>query len=91
MSDDLIPWLHDQMCRPGDEAYCGCAKCARYAEAAAEIRSLRARVAQERAGIVRWLRAQVTCGCGRDDCIADNYPLAYADAIEAQQDKEPQT
>ena len=59
------------------------------AEAAAEIRSLRARVAQERAGIVRWLRAQVTCGCGRDDCIADNYPLAYADAIEAQQDKEP--
>lgn len=57
----------------------------------AEIRSLRAQVAQERAGIVRWLRAQVTCGCGRDDCIADNYPLAYADAIEAQQDKEPQT
>jgi hypothetical protein len=39
-------------------------------------------VAAERAAIVAWLRDQVTCGCGRDDCIADNYPLGYAADIE---------
>ncbi len=37
----------------------------------------------ERAAVVAWLRGQVTCGCGRDDCIEDGYPLAYATAIEA--------
>jgi len=85
--DDLVERLE----RYGKGEHVGSWRADTFREAAAEIRSLRARVAQERAGIVRWLRAQVTCGCGRDDCIADNYPLAYADAIEAQQDKEPQT
>jgi len=46
-----------------------------------EIESLRAQVAQERAGIVRWLRT-------RHESNA-SYAHIFADAIEAQQDKEP--
>lgn len=34
------------------------------------------------ADVVKWLRDQATCGCGRDDCIADNYPNSYATALE---------
>ena len=50
---------------------------------AAEIRSLRAQVAQERAGTVRWLRDT------HDGRLVSR--MAIADAIKAQQDKEPQT
>jgi hypothetical protein len=55
-------------------------------EAATEIRSLRAQVAQERAGIVSFLRAVATAG---DDETVTEIFLNIADAIEAQKDKEP--
>ena len=43
---------------------------------------IKAGIEAERAAVVAWLRKQAFCGCGRTDCIADNYPNGYADAIE---------
>lgn len=58
------------------------------AAAAVIERALAEAVAEREALIVKWLREQVTCGCGRSDCIADNYPLGYAEQIERGDHKE---
>jgi len=76
MSDDLVERIERLMCNRRGEDQCGCPSCVILAEAAAEIRSLREQVAQERAGIVAWLRAQSSTG------------LFFADAIERQEDKD---
>ena len=55
----------------------------------AAIDALARRIAAERAGIVAWLRQPIA---GGDYCEPVNDIHArIADAIEAQQDKEPQT
>ena len=56
----------------------------RFLAAAAELRSCRDKVANERAGIVAWLRREAANDGG---LVYGNYHHA-ADAIEAQQDKE---
>lgn len=53
--------------------------------ALAEIRSLREQVAQDRAGIVAWMRAH-----GKWPRSTSHAGI-LADALEAQQDKEPTT
>lgn len=98
--DDLPSRLRDDN---SDQPYTERHEAADLIEAqAAEIRNLRAQVAQERAGIVRWLRSMESSKMDRIDSILSaggpDYNLgrctAYAhaaSAIEAQQDKEPQT
>lgn len=72
-------WIDEDQARAMISAATDAAIAALAPHQAAEIA---AAVAKREAEIVAWLRAQATCGCGRVDCIADNYPLGYADAIE---------
>ena len=77
--DDLVERLE----RYGKGEHVGSWRADTFREAAAEIRSLREQVAQERAGIVRCLR-ETPCGM-----VHGSQTGWIADAIERHEDKEP--
>jgi len=85
--DDVLERIDRQMCNRRSEDQCGCPLCVILAEAAAEIRSLRAQVAHERAGIVAWLREPVIGGDHYEP--VNDIHAQIADAIERHEDKEP--
>ena len=74
MTDELVEALWDHMCKPRDEAYCGCSSCAVFASAAARINALTAQLAEaresERAAVVDWLEASAAWHEQHDDGLS---------------------
>ncbi|MEN9418401.1 MAG: hypothetical protein RI988_2021 [Pseudomonadota bacterium] len=92
--DDLVQRLEAEHARNGGQGAYAWSSRELCGKAAAEIRSLREQVAQERAGIVAWLRetADMMQGFSGPSTAPTKFYRTIAriaDAIERHEDKEP--